>query len=284
MASGLLLSCADGAPQGFAFKIAVVEDGVVRVGFDDLGYSGPPLPTSQLLLTERGHPVAIEVEDGGALPFVLMARMEVACRRAIPGLQTRWVPPGSAPSRTSRRDRFRRSRLYLPGNEPKYMLNAGLHEPDAIILDLEDSVAAAEKDSARVLVRNALAAVDFGAAERMVRMLLAAFLMSAVPLFAHADEARDLLRVDASWNELRLAGDARKLDALLADDWLLTHSDGRVQTKAEYLQELSSRRRSNQAITNEDVKTRMVDVHRSREVLTRLARPASAGRLTKQLS
>ena len=113
---------------------------------------------------------AIEVEDGGALPFVLMARMEVACRRAIPGLQTRWVPPGSAPSRTSRRDRFRRSRLYLPGNEPKYMLNAGLHEPDAIILDLEDSVAAAEKDSARVLVRNALAAVDFGAAERMVRI------------------------------------------------------------------------------------------------------------------
>ena len=93
--------------------------------------------------------------------------------------------------------------------------------------------------------------------ERMVRMLLAAFLMTAVPLFAHADEARDLLRVDASWNELRLAGDARKLDALLADDWLLTHSDGRVQTKGEYLRELSSRRRSNQAITNEDVKTRM---------------------------
>ena len=30
--------------------------------------------------------------------------------------------------------RLRRSRLYLPGNEPKYMPNAGLHGPDAVIL------------------------------------------------------------------------------------------------------------------------------------------------------
>ena len=65
---------------------------------------------------------------------------------------------------------MRRSRLYLPGNEPKYFINAGLHAPDAIILDLEDSVHFAEKDAARLLVRNALRAVDFGAAERMVRI------------------------------------------------------------------------------------------------------------------
>jgi citrate lyase subunit beta/citryl-CoA lyase len=35
---------------------------------------------------------------------------------------------------------------------------------------LEDSVHFAEKDAARILVRNALRAVDFGAAERMVRI------------------------------------------------------------------------------------------------------------------
>ena len=63
----------------------------------------------------------------------------------------------------SARDRLRRSRLYLPGNEPKYFINAGLHGPDGIILDLEDSVHPAEKDAARLLVRNALRAVDFGA-------------------------------------------------------------------------------------------------------------------------
>jgi citrate lyase subunit beta/citryl-CoA lyase len=65
---------------------------------------------------------------------------------------------------------LRRSRLYLPGNEPKYFINAGLHAPDAIILDLEDSVHHTSKDEARLLVRNALRAVNFGLAERMVRI------------------------------------------------------------------------------------------------------------------
>jgi citrate lyase subunit beta/citryl-CoA lyase len=58
----------------------------------------------------------------------------------------------------------------LPGNEPKFLLNAGLHRPDAVILDLEDSVHPNEKDAARLLVRNALRCVDFQSAERMVRI------------------------------------------------------------------------------------------------------------------
>ncbi|OGU55112.1 MAG: citrate lyase ACP [Ignavibacteria bacterium RBG_13_36_8] len=65
---------------------------------------------------------------------------------------------------------MRRSRLYLPGNEPKFFSNAGLHKPDGIILDLEDSVAPSEKDSAQLLVRNALRSVDFYGSERMVRI------------------------------------------------------------------------------------------------------------------
>ncbi len=48
--------------------------------------------------------------------------------------------------------------------------NAGLHEPDAVILDLEDSVHPSEKDAARIVVRNALRCVDFHGAERMVRI------------------------------------------------------------------------------------------------------------------
>ena len=70
----------------------------------------------------------------------------------------------------SQKDRLRRSRLYLPGSEPKYYINASLHAPDAVILDLEDSVHRGEKDVARILVRNALRAVDFGSCERMVRI------------------------------------------------------------------------------------------------------------------
>jgi citrate lyase subunit beta/citryl-CoA lyase len=113
----------------------------------------------------------MRVEDQGAVPWVLEARLEAALRRAgvSPGADLR--PPRTAPPPAgTTRDRLRRSRLYLPGNEPKFMLNAGLHAPDAVILDLEDSVHPAEKDAARLLVRNALRCVDFQGAERMVRI------------------------------------------------------------------------------------------------------------------
>ncbi|MFI5116204.1 MAG: aldolase/citrate lyase family protein [Terriglobales bacterium] len=112
----------------------------------------------------------IEIVDEGALPFVIAARIEAAVRRAglAPGKSA--LPEAVTLAAPSPRDRLRRSRLYLPGNEPKYFINAGLHGPDAVILDLEDSVHYAEKDAARLLVRNALRAVDFGAAERMVRI------------------------------------------------------------------------------------------------------------------
>jgi citrate lyase subunit beta/citryl-CoA lyase len=112
----------------------------------------------------------IEIVDEGALPFVIAARIEAAVRRAGLAQGKSVLPEPVTLATPSPRDRLRRSRLYLPGNEPKYFINAGLHGPDAVILDLEDSVPYAEKDAARLLVRNALRAVDFGAAERMVRI------------------------------------------------------------------------------------------------------------------
>ncbi len=114
---------------------------------------------------------SLRIEDAGALPFVLAARIETAAKRALPDLERSHLPERIDQSRgKTTRDRLRRSRLYLPGNEPKFAPNAGLHEPDAIILDLEDSVAHAEKDAARIVVRNALRSVDFYGAERMVRI------------------------------------------------------------------------------------------------------------------
>jgi citrate lyase subunit beta/citryl-CoA lyase len=114
---------------------------------------------------------AVTVEDYGALDFVLAARVEAAVKRAGLGEGRAVLPePGPGFGALPSRERFRRSRLYLPGNEPKFFLNAALHEPDGVILDLEDSVAPSEKDAARILVRNALRAVDFGASERMVRI------------------------------------------------------------------------------------------------------------------
>jgi len=116
---------------------------------------------------EHAH---IDIIDEGALPFVIAARIEAAVRRAGLAEGKSSLPEAATLPAPSPRDRLRRSRLYLPGNEPKYFVNAGPHAPDAIILDLEDSVHFAEKDAARLLVRNALRAVDFGAAERMVRI------------------------------------------------------------------------------------------------------------------
>jgi citrate lyase subunit beta/citryl-CoA lyase len=113
----------------------------------------------------------VTVEDQGALPFALAARLETAVRRADPDITDAWLPEMN-PRCTggTERDRLRRSRLYLPGNSPKFFVNAGLHHPDGVILDLEDSVAPSQKDAARALVRNALRAVDFDGAERMVRI------------------------------------------------------------------------------------------------------------------
>ena len=111
----------------------------------------------------------VTIHDEGALPFVIAARIETAARRAQ--LTTKKSLPDQLPlPPPTTRDRLRRSRLYLPGTEPKYFINAALHGPDAIILDLEDSVHYAEKDAARILVRNTLRAVDFGSCERMVRI------------------------------------------------------------------------------------------------------------------
>ncbi len=126
---------------------------------------------AQEVLAELGvHHARVALHDEGALPFVIAGRIEAAVRRAGLGQGRRALPHPVPLPPPSARDRLRRSRLYLPGSEPKYFINAGLHAPDAIILDLEDAVHPSEKDAARILVRNALRAVDFGAAERMVRI------------------------------------------------------------------------------------------------------------------
>lgn len=128
--------------------------------------------TRQVLETMGVKNARVGIHDEGALPFVISARIETAVRRTGLGAGLKALPDkaAGAASGASAKDRLRRSRLYIPGSEPKYFINAALHGPDAIVLDLEDSVHASEKDTARILVRNALRAVDFGACERMVRI------------------------------------------------------------------------------------------------------------------
>jgi citrate lyase subunit beta / citryl-CoA lyase len=113
---------------------------------------------------------SVKINDSGALPFVIAARMESAVNQLIP-TNLDYLPEFLKENRYgTTRDRFRFSRLYLPGNTPGLMINAGLHSADGIILDLEDSVAPEKKDEARILVRNALRQINFCGAERMVRI------------------------------------------------------------------------------------------------------------------
>ncbi len=111
----------------------------------------------------------VNILDKGALPYVITSRLETALRRA--GATGKVLPERTilreGPTAS---DKLRRSRLYLPGNEPKFAISAGIHNPDGVILDLEDSVHPGQKDAARILVRNALHCVDFMGAERMVRI------------------------------------------------------------------------------------------------------------------
>ncbi|MFC2120328.1 aldolase/citrate lyase family protein [Bacteroidota bacterium] len=112
----------------------------------------------------------VYLTDNGSLPFVLAARTEAAIKNLIDSDKEyiqELIPENMY---SSEKGQFRFSRLYLPGNTPSMMINAGIHKPNGIILDLEDSVAHNKKHEARFLVRNALRQVNFYGAERMVRI------------------------------------------------------------------------------------------------------------------
>jgi citrate lyase subunit beta/citryl-CoA lyase len=134
-------------------------------------YGSAILEQTREVLGELGVKHArVAIHDEGALPFVIAARIETAARRAGVAIGKRALPEPHPLREPSPKDRLRRSCLYLSGSEPKYYINSSLHAPDAVVLDLEDSVHRGEKDAARILVRNTLRAVDFGSCERMVRI------------------------------------------------------------------------------------------------------------------
>ena len=81
---------------------------------------------------------------------------------------------GSAENITAKRDveptSPRRSLLFVPGSDPRKLERARDAGADAVILDLEDSVAMEKKAEARRLVAEALAAKAFTGVEAVVRI------------------------------------------------------------------------------------------------------------------
>ena len=166
--------CGPDVRSDLQVKIEAVERGGVQIELESLvtSYYGEATrrQAEEVLEALGVRHARVQIHDEGALPFVIAARIEAAVRRAGLGYGTRVLPDRISLAEPSARDRIRRSRLYVPGSEPKYFVNAALHGADGVILDLEDSVHAGEKDAARLLVRNALRAVDFLRCERMVRI------------------------------------------------------------------------------------------------------------------
>ena len=60
--------------------------------------------------------------------------------------------------------------MFVPGNNPGMIKDAGIYGADCIMFDLEDSVSITEKDAARFLVYSALTTLDYSPAEIVVRI------------------------------------------------------------------------------------------------------------------
>jgi len=66
--------------------------------------------------------------------------------------------------------RRRRSVLFVPGDQPRKLEKAATAGADVVVLDLEDAVNADRKEDGRTCVADALAGVNYGSAERIVRI------------------------------------------------------------------------------------------------------------------
>lgn len=67
-------------------------------------------------------------------------------------------------------EKLRRTMLYVPGNNPGMLKDAGIYGADSLMFDLEDSIAITEKTSARFMVHHAVSSMDYGDTEIVVRI------------------------------------------------------------------------------------------------------------------
>lgn len=108
----------------------------------------------------------VEIEENGALDYAIIARLEAALSKAT----GEDIPDKKVRRGKTSKDRVRRSRLYIPGNNPRFINSLVVYGCDCSILDLEDSVIMEHKEDARYLVKNALKKMDFGSSEIWVRI------------------------------------------------------------------------------------------------------------------
>ncbi len=115
--------------------------------------------------------------------------------------------------RTTRSSLVRRSKLFVPVNREQFVEKAWTREADCIILDLEDSIAPADKASARKLVKDVIPIVSRGRADIQVRINRAfeeedldAVIMEGLTaiMIPGSESAEDIQRIDRMVTQLEL--------------------------------------------------------------------------------
>ena len=61
------------------------------------------------------------------------------------------------------------------------------------------------------------------------------FLSLACASTDHRSAENEIRQVENDWNQSRIAGDARRVAALLDDNWTSIHVDGRIEEKKSYV-------------------------------------------------
>jgi citrate lyase subunit beta/citryl-CoA lyase len=96
---------------------------------------------------------------------------------------------------------LRRSILFLPGNNERFLVRAIASAADALILDIEDAVMPDQKPEAREMVKRALQATDFRGKERVVRVNGITTQWGADDLAAAVEGGADLILVPKADSE-----------------------------------------------------------------------------------
>ena len=91
--------------------------------------------------------------------------------------------------------KLRRSMLFVPGANAAMISNTFIYKPDSIMFDLEDSVALAEKDTARMLVAHALQHPLYRELETVVRVNPLASEFGLLDLNAVVRAGTDIVRL-----------------------------------------------------------------------------------------
>lgn len=105
---------------------------------------------------------------------------------------------------------LRRTMMFVPGNNPAMVKDAGIYGADSIMFDLEDAVSMAEKDAARDLVYEALQTQDYGDAELVVRV-------NGQDTPYYANDVRAMVKAGIDVVRLPKAEDAEMVKKLDAD-------------------------------------------------------------------